>query len=82
MFKTLDDYILDTQRKEARFLSEWNKPTWQTTQEAWKAYEVSRNAQASVSNVLVPTYTYVCKDGTSIPCHNKGTHDFYKNNNY
>ncbi len=78
--KTLNDYILDTKRKEERFLSP-TKPTWQTTQEAWKAYEVSRNAQTSVAQVLVPQYIYIDKQGNSIPCHNKATYDYYKNNN-
>lgn len=76
--KTLNDYILDTQRKEERFM----KPSWQTNEEAWKAYEVSRNAQSAVATTLVPQYIYVDKQGNSIPCHNKATYDYYKNNNY
>ena len=74
MFKTLDDYILDTQRKEAPFLSGWRA----TPLAQW----VQQSTQSQVEWVIAPAYSFVTKDWQVIPCHNKGTYNYYKNNNY
>jgi len=66
--KTLNDYILDAQRKEERFLN--------PTQKQWDAYATSRNVAQRASEVIKPNY--VTPDG--IPCHNKATADFYSRN--
>lgn len=70
--KTLNDYILDAQAKEARFL----KSPSSHTQAQWKAYANSRNVAQKASEVLQSNYT--TEDG--IPCHNKATADFYFRN--
>ena len=70
--KTLNDYILDAQRKEARFL----KSPSTHTETQWKAYANSRNTAQKAIDVLQPNYT--TEDG--IPCHNKATADFYSRN--
>ena len=76
--KTLNDYILDAQAREARFL----KSPSSHTEEQWKAYQNSRAkvlttaGTTKVDSVLQPNY--VTEDG--IPCHNRATALFYKNN--
>lgn len=66
--KTLNDYILDAQRREERFLQSHNKPSTIPT--------VTKGTAQSIDDVLQPNYT--TKDG--IPCHNKATADFYSRN--
>ena len=73
--KTLQDYILDAQAKEARFL----KAPIDKTQKQWDNYVASRNAvtvASQVANVLQPNY--VTEEG--IPCHNRATALYYKLN--
>lgn len=75
--KTLQDYILDAQAREARFL----KSPSTHTQEQWKAYQDSRakviveTGATNVVDVLQPNYVV-----NGIPCHNRATANFYKNN--
>lgn len=65
--KTLADYIIDTQRREARFLSTPTKQSYLFTS--------SHNTQTKdrVNEVLQPNY--VSTEG--IPCHNSATKKFY-----
>ena len=72
--KTLNDYILDAQSKEARFLK--SEAIAEHTQAQWKAYANSRNTTQKASDVLQANYTTT--DG--IPCHNRATSDFYSRN--
>lgn len=71
--KTLNDYILDAQAKEARFLKQESQVSHTETQ--WKAYANSRNVAQKASDVLQANYT--TEDG--IPCHNRATAKFYSN---
>lgn len=65
--KTLNDYILDAQRREERFLKS-NTPS--------PIIPITKGTAQNVNEVIQPNY--VTPDG--IPCHNKATVDFYSRN--
>lgn len=68
--KTLNEYVLDAQHKEARFVTDRQKPM--------NSYVASRNAQAHVQSVLTSDYVYVTRQGVRIPCANMATYKYYK----
>lgn len=64
--KTLNDYIIDNQRREARFCHSRN-PT---------SSSVTKGTTQDIDNVIHPNY--ISAEG--IPCHNRATQNFYNNN--
>lgn len=65
--KTLNDYILDTQRREARFCHSRNPSVIPA---------VTKGTTQNIDDVIQPNY--VSAEG--IPCHNRATQNFYNNN--